>query len=313
MTMPSTRTPSSGFDARRFVFVTGKGGAGKTTVTAAISLALAARGRRVLVATSRAQTRLAELLGAPPFTTEIRSFGTNLWGVSLVPDVALREYGELVLKSPRLVSLLFDNRYAEGFFHGAPGLREWALLGKAWFHSMETDAKGAPRFDVVIFDGPATGHGVDMLRVPRVILSAAPPGRLRTDAERAYASFQNPAFSAFVVVTLPEELPTNETIDLVGVLSNDLGLPLSEVVVNAALTPLFSEEEAAALARMECRSENGDVERALAVAARRAVSERVQAGCVERLSSLGRPLRKLPRLVQGASTHDAALELSRRF
>jgi anion-transporting ArsA/GET3 family ATPase len=303
---------STRFDLRRFVFVTGKGGAGKTTVSAALSLALAARGRRVLVATSRAQTRLAELMGAPAFSTEIRPLGTNLWGVSLVPDVALREYGELVLKSQRLVSLLFDNRYAEGFFHGAPGLREWALLGKAWFHSMETDAKGAARFDVVIFDGPATGHGLDMLRVPRVILSAAPPGRLRTDAERAYASFQDPAYSAFLVVTLPEELPTNETLDLVGVLSNELGLPVGEILVNAALTPLFSVDEGETLAR-PAPSVSDEIGAALAVAARRALAEQVQAASIERLAQSGRPLRKIPRLIGGASTHAAALELSRQF
>ncbi len=163
-------------------------------------------------------------MGAVPFTTEIQAIGENLWGVYLVPEVALREYGALVLKSQRLVTLLFDNRYAEGFFHGAPGLREWALLGKAWFHTTETAPDGAPRFDVVLFDAPATGHGVDMLRVPKVILSAAPPGRLRSDAERAYASFQDPSFSAFVVVTLPEELPTNETLELVSVLDGELGL-----------------------------------------------------------------------------------------
>jgi anion-transporting ArsA/GET3 family ATPase len=298
-------------ETRRFVFVTGKGGAGKTTLTAALALALAARGKKVLVATSRAQHRLAELLGSGAFTTEIQPIGENLWGVYLVPEVALREYGALVLKSRRLVTLLFDNRYAEGFFHGAPGLREWALLGKAWFHTTETAADGAPRFDVVLFDAPATGHGVDMLRVPKVILSAAPPGRLRSDAERAYASFQDPSFSAFVVVTLPEELPTNETLELVSVLDGELGLPVAEIVLNSALEPLFSEGEAKALSGFAKPEAGGAVDQALAIAARRALAERVQAACVERLARAGKPLRRLPRLSDGAASHEAALELSR--
>jgi len=298
-------------ETRRFVFVTGKGGAGKTTLTAALALALAHRGKKVLVATSRAQHRLAELLGTRPFTTEIQPFGKNLWGVYLVPDVALREYGALVLKSQRLVSLLFDNRYAEGFLHGAPGLREWALLGKAWFHSTEKAADGAPRFDVVLFDAPATGHGVDMLRVPKVILSAAPPGRLRTDAERAYASFQDPSFSAFVVVTLPEDLPTNETLELVSVLDGELGLPVAEIVLNSALEPLFSEAEAERLSLLGAEESSRALDRALSIAARRALAERVQAACVERLTRAGKPLRRLPRLAEGATSHEAALELSR--
>jgi anion-transporting ArsA/GET3 family ATPase len=297
-------------ETQRFVFVTGKGGAGKTTLTAALALALAARGKKVLVATSRAQHRLAELLGTSTFTTEIQTIARNLWGVYLVPEVALREYGALVLKSQRLVALLFDNRYAEGFFHGAPGLREWALLGKAWFHTTEKDADGAPRFDVVLFDAPATGHGVDMLRVPKVILSAAPPGRLRSDAERAYASFQDPSFSAFVVVTLPEELPTNETLELVSVLDGELGLPVAEIVLNSALEPLFSEDEAKALSSFARPASSGAVDLALAIAARRALAERVQALCVERLTKAGKPLRRIPRLSAGASSHEAALELS---
>jgi Mrp family chromosome partitioning ATPase len=300
-------------DSRRFVFVTGKGGTGKTTVSAALALSLAARGRRVLIATSSAQHRLSELLGVRPFNTEIQSFGNNLWGVFLVPEVALREYGAMVLRSQRLVSLLFDNRYAEGLFRGAPGLREWALLGKAWFHSVETTADGSPRFDVVIFDAPATGHGLDMLRVPKVILSAAPPGRLRSDAERAYASFQDAATSAFVVVTLPEELPTNETLELVSALSVELGLPVTEIVLNAALSPLFSPEEATALCAFIGGPAGDAVGQALVTGARRALAERVQAECIARLSASGRPLRRVPRLLQGANDRDDALELGRHL
>jgi anion-transporting ArsA/GET3 family ATPase len=304
---------SSKLDSSRFVFVTGKGGTGKTTLSAALALSFAARGRRVLIATSRSQQRLAELLGSQPLTTEIQPLGKNLSGVLLVPEVALREYGALVLRSQRLVSLLFDNRYAEGFFHGAPGLREWALLGKAWFHSVETDTTGAPRFDVVIFDAPATGHGLDMLRVPKVILSAAPPGRLRTDAERAYASFQDPSTSAFVVVSLPEELPTNETLELVSILSGELGLPVAEIVLNAALEPLFTEGETQSLAPFATLGAGNAAERALVAGARRALAERLQAECVKRLSATGRPVRSIPRLVHGASSHLAALELSQHL
>lgn len=299
--------------SRRFVFVTGKGGTGKTTLSAALALALAARGRRVLITSTSPRHRLSELLGVAPFSTEIRDFGNNIWGVHLVPEVALHEYGAMVLRSERLVSLLFDNRYAEGLFRGAPGLREWALLGKAWFHSVEVLADGSPRFDVVIFDGPATGHGIDMLRVPKVILSAAPPGRLRTDAERAYASFQDPKTSAFVVVTLPEELPTNETLELVSHLSGELGLPVSEIVLNAALPTLFSQDEAKGLVRAAREAGSEAVSRALVAGARRASAESVQAECVARLAASGRPLRWLPRLLAGVNDKHAVLELSRHL
>jgi anion-transporting ArsA/GET3 family ATPase len=167
----------------------------------------------------------------------------------------------------------------------------------------------------VIFDAPATGHGLDMLRVPKVILSAAPPGRLRTDAERAYASFQDPKTSAFVVVTLPEELPTNETLELVATLSGELGLPVTEIVLNAALSPLFSAEEAEALTRAASTGAPATdaAGHALVAGARRALAERVQAESITRLAESGRPVRRIPRLLQGVNSHEAALELSRHL
>src|SRR5262249_4659712 len=150
---------------------------------------------RVLVTTSGAKDRLSPLLPGPPLTTRIEPLSTNLWGVRLVPDVALREYGTLVLRSERLVSALFENKLVEGFLNGAPGLKEWALLAKAWYHATEVLESGQGRFDVVLFDAPATGHGLDMLRVPSVILAAAPPGRLRSDAESALAFLRDGAQS----------------------------------------------------------------------------------------------------------------------
>ena len=103
----------------------------------------------------------------------------------LQPERALREYGEMILKSRMVYDAVFDNKYVRNFFAGVPGLYEWAVLGKAWFHSIENLPDGRPRFDVVLFDAPATGHGLDMLRVPKVIVDIVPPGILRRDAERA--------------------------------------------------------------------------------------------------------------------------------
>jgi energy-coupling factor transporter ATP-binding protein EcfA2 len=106
-------------DRRRFLFVTGKGGVGKSTVCAALATALAAAGKRVLVATTGAKERISELVGSAPLEPQIRALRPNLWGVALRAEVALREYGQLKLKSRLLVDALFDNRYVQGFFAGA--------------------------------------------------------------------------------------------------------------------------------------------------------------------------------------------------
>ena len=119
------------FAPRRFLFITGKGGVGKTTVTAALARSLSARGLRVLVTACGAKERLSTLLGAPPLRSSISELAPNIWGVQLVSEVALREYGTMKLKNRVLVDAIFDSKYVAGFLSGTPGLKEWSLLGKA--------------------------------------------------------------------------------------------------------------------------------------------------------------------------------------
>jgi len=300
------------FAPRRFLFITGKGGVGKTTVTAALARSLSARGLRVLVTVCGAKERLGALLGAPPLHSTISQLAPNIWGVRLVSEVALREYGTMKLKNRVLVDAIFDSKYVTGFLSGTPGLKEWSLLGKAWFHSIEEE-NGRPRFDVVLFDAPATGHGLDMLRVPKVIVEIAPPGVLRSDAERAWEMFCDPARSGVVVVTLPEEMPTNESLELCAALQTELTLPISEVVVNGLLPPLFSGAEARALQALGALTPSTPARAVLDSGVRRATRERIQNDSLTRLTALGVPLRKLELLVDGAATPDAVLGLARNF
>ena len=301
------------FAPRRFLFITGKGGVGKTTVTAALARSLAARGLRVLVTVCGAKERLSTLLGAPPLESQITKLAPNVWGVRLVSEVALREYGTLKLKNRVLVDAIFDSKYVTGFLSGTPGLKEWSLLGKAWYHAIEEDGDGRPRFDVVLFDAPATGHGLDMLRVPKVIVDIAPPGVLRSDAERAWEMFRDPARSGVVVVTLPEEMPTNETLELCAALRTELTLPIAEMVVNSWLPPLFSAHEVMELGRLGPLPASTPAHQILDSAVRRATRQRIQEECLQRLSALGVPLRQLELLLDGASTPDAVARLAPSF
>jgi anion-transporting ArsA/GET3 family ATPase len=232
--------------------------------------------------------------------------------VQLVSEVALREYGTMKLKNRVLVDAIFDSKYVAGFLSGTPGLKEWSLLGKAWFHATEQQ-DGRPRFDVVLFDAPATGHGLDMLRVPKVIVEIAPPGVLRSDAERAWEMFRDPARSGVVVVTLPEEMPTNESLELCAALRDELTLPMTEIVVNGLLPSLFSKAEASALEQLGQLEQRTSARAVLSSGVRRATRERIQGESLARLSALGVPLRKLELLLDGAATSDAVLRLSRSF
>jgi anion-transporting ArsA/GET3 family ATPase len=245
----------------------------------------------------------------------------GVWAVNISPEKALREYGELVLKVRAVANAVFDNKYTKTFFRAVPGLSEWAMLGKAWFHATETLADGSNRFDVVLLDAPATGHGMEMLRVPRIILDVAPPGVLRRDADAAWAMFQDPARAGVVVVTLPEEMPATETIELVAGIRGELKLPVHRLIINGVLSPLFSAEERRGLLRDAARLDIGapaltshTAESAIVAGARRAMREEVQHQNLIRLQQeIDIPAVALPFLFDEASTPAGTRLLAERL
>jgi anion-transporting ArsA/GET3 family ATPase len=252
------------------------------------------------------------MLGAPPIGPEVAPVADGVWAVNIQPEKALEEYGVLVLHSRALYKTLFDNRYVRAFLRAVPGMQEWAMLGKAWWHTTERRSDGSFKYDVVILDAPATGHGLDMLRVPKVILDVAPHGLLRRDAERAWSLFGDASTSAIVLVTAPEEMPTTETIELAHALG-EMGLPIGRVVVNGVLPPLFSREERAALEELRADAPRTKGDPAVLAARNRAARERVQAESLNRLSrELPIAPAFLPLLMQDASTPEAIRQLAKR-
>lgn len=303
---------------KRFLFVTGKGGVGKTTVCAALALAMAKEGKRVLVAMCHTKERLSAMLGTAPIEERVVQLHPGVWGVNISPDVALAEYGEMILKVKTLTSAVFDSKIMRTFFRAVPGLYEWAMLGKAWFHTTETRPDGSHTYDVVLLDAPATGHGLDMLRVPKVILDIVPPGILRRDAERAWELFRDPVRSGVIAVTLAEELPVTETIELVTAIDQELGLPLQQLFVNAVVDPLFAGAARESLIALEDLLDPGapcsaatPAEAAVVAGARRALRERVQEESVRRLlASVTLPTAILPHLFDEASTPQGTQRLA---
>ena len=298
---------------KRFILVTGKGGVGKTTVCAALALACAARGKRVLVAMCNSKEGLSSLLGSSAIGPDVALAVENVWAVNMHPERAIEEYGTLVLHSRILYRTLFDNRYVRAFLRAIPGMQSWSMLGKAWWHTTETLADGSRRFDVVILDAPATGHGLDMVRVPRTILDVVPPGVLRRDAERAWSLLTDPEATLVVLVTLAEDMPITETIELAAGLA-DIGLPAGRIVVNAILPPLFSVEERHALEALQIPASD-DVGDAVLLSARsRAIRERNQADCLKRLASqLSQPTSYLPLVMHELGQDEVIRQLAHRL
>lgn len=232
---------------RRFLVLSGKGGVGRTTVAAALAQAAVATGKRVLLAQMDAPARLARLLGHPDaIGAEVTTVTDGLDAVNMTPKTAMHQYGLMVLKYETLYRALFENRAMQAFLGAVPGLDVYSMLGKVWWHTNE-NMGGRLKYDLVILDGPASGHAITMLKIPQAILQAMPNGPLARDAGAQRALFSDARRSAFVIVTLPEDLPVRETMELARTVREELRMPLGPIVVNAVPPAVVAAPEARAL------------------------------------------------------------------
>jgi anion-transporting ArsA/GET3 family ATPase len=218
------------------IFVTGKGGVGKSTVAAALGALAAARGKRVVVAEvqQRADVEHAVLAAGADH-------------LSIDPQAAMEEY--LVDQLPRPLAELLKSSRSFGYLAAAtPGMTELLTAGKLWELAQdERRTPGAQPYDLVIADAPATGHGLALLRAPRTFAGAAKVGPIARQGATIDALLSDPAQTAVVAVTIAEEMPVNETLGLCDGLRESMGYDPALVVVNGLRPDRFTNAEAAAL------------------------------------------------------------------
>lgn len=271
---------------KRLVIVTGKGGVGKTTVSAALALESARSGKRTLVCEVNTKERITHLLGKPEAGPEITSLEENLWAVNVRPQEALREYALMVLKFESIYSAVFENRVVRYFLRFIPSLQEIVLLGKILYHLKEKRPDGTFRFDRIIIDAPATGHAITFLSVPQVIVDTVPPGALSNDASWMRDLLVDPQITAAVLVSLPEELPVNETLELHQALVSRVKLTPQLVVLNGFIGERFSATDG----ELDVSPLTKDLIRAHRVRAKLSQSSK------ETLGKLGLPVVTVPRI-----------------
>ena len=205
---------------KRLVFVTGKGGAGKTTVAVALGLAAARHGKRVVLCEVAGEARPSELV--PELTT-----------VAVDPEEAKREWLRYQLKSRTLAGVLGGSNLFQYLTAAAPGLDELVTMGKVWDLAQLEPRTTGSAFDLAIVDAPATGHGLAMLRAPGTYANIARVGPVGRHAERIDAFIRDPAQTGVLAVALPEEMPVNETVEFERALERELGMALDAILVNA--------------------------------------------------------------------------------
>jgi len=307
---------------RRLLLVTGKGGTGKTTVAAALGRLAADSGVRTLVVELGHAPVLPELLGAAAAKPgrepdrEPAAAGPNLFTLRLVPEEALLEYLELQLRVRALARGIVKNTGFRRFLEAAPGWRELITLGKLWHLATREDARGKPLWPLIVVDAPATGHGLSLLSVPTVILDTVRLGPLRRNTDLVQALLTDAKRTQVLIVTLLEELPVNETLELRERVRS-LGLAPGPVVANGVEPPLElpdAERVLAAVARLDgarAPSPLADPVALCSAARHRLVRARMQAGFRDRLErELGAAPLELPWLPKGVDGPDGIAALA---
>ena len=262
---------------RRLIFVTGKGGVGKSTVATALGLLAARRGLRTIVAELASQNRIRQTFEHEGDTFEEVKLAERLYTISIDPQYAMEEY--LKVKTGTVGQALGSSRLFGAFAMATPGMRELLSVGKAWeLAQHERRTSGADAYDLVIVDSPAAGHGVGILRTPRTFAEIARVGPIAHQGRRIAATIADHDFTAVVAVATAEEMPVNETLWLRDQLLAD-ELRLDAVIVNARYPARFSVADSRA-AQGRARANR------LAARGRRAGRGVVRAGA---LSGTGKP------------------------
>ena len=226
---------------RRLIFVTGKGGVGKTTMAAAMARVFASEGARVLLCSVDTRSDLASLFGLDELSFVPHAVDEHLSVMGMNTEDALRDYLKLNLRVP-LVSKLGPLSAALDFVAtAAPGVREILTIGKICYDVREA------RYDVVIVDAPATGHVVSLLAAPQALQELVRVGLIRGQTEWMREILADPERTGVVVVTTPEEMPVAETLELLVSLRTKTDVDVAAVILNRTLPELFTSSDHLAL------------------------------------------------------------------
>ncbi|MGH2752998.1 MAG: ArsA family ATPase [Actinomycetota bacterium] len=224
----------------RIIIVSGKGGVGKTTVSASLALVAARSGRRVCIAEVDRRGTLPKLFGGGEVGYEPRELAPGVWGMNIVPDEALAEYLNVQYHMKRVARIFSSTHFVDFITATAPGLKDILVLGKIWY--LEQGRHG-PHFDTIIVDAPAAGHMLTFLSAPMGLSDAVRVGPVQRQAEWLVQMLQDEHRTRVHLVTIAEEMPISETIETSQALEARIKINTGCVFANAIYPQLFTKGE----------------------------------------------------------------------
>jgi anion-transporting ArsA/GET3 family ATPase len=242
---------------RRLLFVTGKGGVGKTTISAALAWLAAERGKKTLVCEVDAKGDLADFYETAPTRFEEREVAPRLWAMSMDTEASLKQYLSLQLKIPLVARIGPLAQMFNFVASAAPGVREIVTVGKLCWEVRER------HYDLVVVDASAAGHIVGQLAAPQAINQLVQVGLVRQQTGWMLDILGDAATTGLVIVATPAEMPVNETLELIDRVRDETNVALAAVVVNRVLPELFGRAEEEVFERLEDPQAREPVEKRL--------------------------------------------------
>lgn len=227
----------------RVVFVLGKGGVGRSSVATALATALARSGQRVLVFQWALAEAIGPWFGISPVGIDPKEVSPDVSVANFHLDDALRAFFEDHLRMGMFYRRAVRGAAIHRLVEAAPGIAEMMFMGHVCWLTTLAEKEAGLRFDRVIVDAPATGHGASLLDMPATLGAMHAAGLMGTEIAGVQRMMRDPAWSGALAVSLPEELAVEETLELVPRATRSLGRPLLAIVVNRSAARFVTDEE----------------------------------------------------------------------
>ena len=222
---------------KRIVFIVGKGGTGKSTLTTALGMAAAKLGKRVLLVEAGDGDSLGPIFVGETLPDAPKALETNIWGARINPRTVIDEYVHTFVPSGFLAGTISRSSLFEHLAAATPGLKEVMTLGQIW----RWEQSG--HFDLIIVDAPATGHGLSLLRVPQTLLKMIRIGPIASQTRTVLDTLRDPAKTGIAQVTLAEELPTREALEFEAGARDQLNMAHDLIFINSIYPDVFDRDE----------------------------------------------------------------------